>query len=139
MEQLQEKKGYAEIIEKIADDLLGFVSMEVPEECAYCVSQIDNTVKNLLDFDKPKVMVYGIYNSGKSTLINALMRQEVAEMADRPMTNQISEFDRNEYVLVDSPGIDAPIAHEMVTNRVPKQMPHYSICYQFKGGIRGGL
>ena len=116
MEQLLEKKGYAEIIEKIADDLLGFVSMEVPEECAYCVSQIDNTVKNLLDFDKPKVMVYGIYNSGKSTLINALMRQEVAEMADRPMTNQISEFDRNEYVLVDTPGIDAPIAHEMVTN-----------------------
>lgn len=45
-------------------------------------------------------MVYGIYNSGKSTLINALMRQEAAEMADRPMTDQISEFDRGEYVLV---------------------------------------
>lgn len=137
MEQLQEKKGYAEIIEKIADDLLGFVSMEVPEECAYCVSQIDNTVKNLLDFDKPKVMVYGIYNSGKSTLINALMRQEVAEMADRPMTNQISEFDRNEYVLVDSPGIDAPIAHEMVTNEFLNKCHIILFVISSKGGFEG--
>ena len=90
MSELQEKQGYAAVIEKIADDLLGFVSMEVPEKCEYCVSKIDDTVKNLLNFDKPKVMVYGIYNSGKSTLINALMKQEVAEMADRPMTDRIS-------------------------------------------------
>lgn len=116
MFETQEKKSYGEILEKIADDLLGFVSMETPSECEYCVSQVNETVKPLLDFDKPKIMVYGIYNSGKSTLINAIMKKEVAEMADRPMTDQIAEFDQGEYILVDSPGIDAPIAHEKVTN-----------------------
>lgn len=135
MGELKEKKGYAAVIEKIADDLLGFVSMEVPEECEYCVSQIDNTVKNLLDFEKPKVMVYGIYNSGKSTLINALMKQEVAEMADRPMTYQISEFDRGEYVLVDSPGIDAPIAHENVTDEFLNKCHIILFVISSKGGF----
>ena len=60
-------------------------------------------------------MVYAIYNSGKSTLINALCKEEVAEMADRPMTDRISEYDRGDFYLVDSPGVDAPIEHEMVT------------------------
>lgn len=137
MSELQEKQGYADAIEKMADDLLGFVSMEVPEECEYYVSQIDDTVKALLDFDKPKVMVYGIYNSGKSTLINALMRQEVAEMADRPMTDQISEFDRGEYVLVDSPGIDAPIDHEMVTNEFLNKCHIILFVISSKGGFEG--
>ncbi len=51
----------------------------------------------------------------KLTLINALCKEEVAEMADRPMTDQITEYDRGDYVLVDSPGVDAPIQHELVT------------------------
>lgn len=137
MSELQEKQGYAAVIEKIADDLLGFVSMEVPEKCEYCVSQIDDTVKNLLNFDKPKVMVYGIYNSGKSTLINALMKQEVAEMADRPMTDRISEFDRGEYMLVDSPGVDAPIAHEKVTNEFLNKCHIILFVISSKGGFEG--
>lgn len=137
MSELQEKQGYAAVIEKIADDLLGFVSMEVPDECEYCVTQIDDTVKSLLDFDKPKVMVYGIYNSGKSTLINALMKQEVAEMADRPMTDQIAEFDRGEYVLIDSPGIDAPIAHERVTNEFLNKCHIILFVISSKGGFEG--
>lgn len=137
MSGLQKQQGYADIIGEIADDLLGFVSMEVPEECEYCVSQIDDSVRSLLDFDKPKVMVYGIYNSGKSTLINALMRQEVAEMADRPMTDQISEFDRGEYILVDSPGIDAPIQHEMVTEEFLNKCHIILFVISSKGGFEG--
>lgn len=137
MSELQEKQGYAAVIEKIADDLLGFVSMEVPDECEYCVSQIEDTVKSLLDFDKPKIMVYGVYNSGKSTLINSLMKQEVAEMADRPMTDKIAEFDRGEYILVDSPGIDAPIAHEAVTNEFLNKCHIILFVISSKGGFEG--
>lgn len=137
MSGLQKQQGYADIIEEIADDLLGFVSMEIPEECEYCASQIDDSVRSLLNFDKPKVMVYGIYNSGKSTLINALMKQEVAEMADRPMTDQISEFDRGEYVLVDSPGIDAPIQHEMVTEEFLNKCHIILFVISSKGGFEG--
>ena len=50
MSELQNKQGYAAHIEKIADDLLGFVSMEVPSECEYCVSQINDTVKSLFAY-----------------------------------------------------------------------------------------
>ena len=135
MNETQKNQGYAAAIEEISDDLLGFISMEVPEECEYCVSLVENTVKNLLDFDKPKVMVYGIYNSGKSTLINALMKKEVAEMADRPMTDRIAEYDRGEYVLVDSPGIDAPIAHEMVTNEFLNKCHIILFVISSKGGF----
>ena len=137
MSEIQDRQGYAAVIENIADSLLGFVSMEVPEECDYCVSQIDHTVKSLLDFDKPKVMVYGIYNSGKSTLINALIKQEVAEMADRPTTDQITEFDCGEYVLVDSPGIDAPIAHERVTDEFLNKCHIILFVISSKGGFEG--
>lgn len=137
MNGLQKQQGYDDIIEEIADDLLGYVGMEIPEECEYCVSQINDSVRSLLNFDKPKVMVYGIYNSGKSTLINALMKQEVAEMADRPMTDQISEFDRGEYVLVDSPGIDAPIQHEMVTEEFLNKCHIILFVISSKGGFEG--
>ena len=86
------------------------------ENCEHNRSTINQVIIPLIKgIQKPKVMVYGIYNSGKSTLINALCRKEVAAVADRPMTNQIAEIDRGDYILVDSPGVDAPIQHERVT------------------------
>lgn len=77
---------------------------------------IRERVEPLLLAQKPKVMVYGIYNSGKSTLVNAICRREVAEVADRPMTSQIAEYDEGRYILIDSPGINAPIQHEEIAD-----------------------
>ena len=37
------------------------------------------------------IMVYGVYNAGKSTLINALIGKEVAEVDDVPKTAIVSE------------------------------------------------
>lgn len=102
-------------LNEIAARFQEFVEMEFLDFSSYFVEKIENNVCDLLNVDKPKVMVYGIYNSGKSTLINSLCKEEVAEMADRPMTDQISEYDRGDYYLVDSPGVDAPIQHELVT------------------------
>ena len=65
---------------------------------------------------KPKIMVYGIYNSGKSTLVNALCGSAVAQVADRPMTDKITEYDQGRYILIDSPGINAPIQHEKIAD-----------------------
>ncbi|MDD6169492.1 MAG: 50S ribosome-binding GTPase [Lachnospiraceae bacterium] len=111
----QKKQDFASRLNAIAKKIEAFVDEEFPDSSVYFSDKIDDGVISLLNVDKPKVMVYGIYNSGKSTLINALCEKEVAEMADRPMTDQISEYDRGEYYLVDSPGVDAPIEHEMVT------------------------
>lgn len=109
------KMDIAEQIREIANQFQEFVYDEFAEFSANLNDMVEENVLNMLNIDKPRVMVYGIYNSGKSTLINALCREKVAETADRPMTDQISDYDRGDYYLVDSPGVDAPIQHEMVT------------------------
>jgi len=110
------EQTYVNQIKTLSKDFLVLITNEFSEKYTYFLNTINEKVISLLNIEKPKVMVYGIYNSGKSTLINSLCREEVAEMADRPMTDQISEYDRGDYYLIDSPGIDAPIAHEKVTD-----------------------
>lgn len=66
--------------------------------------------------NQPRIMVYGYYNAGKSTLLNALMGEVKAEMADRPLTAKVDEYEWNGYTLLDTPGIDAPIEHEDIAN-----------------------
>ena len=102
-------------INNVANEFVEFIEEEFGEFNTYFCEKVNENVVSLLNVDKPKIMVYGIYNSGKSTLINSLCKEQVAEMADRPMTYQISEFDRGDYFLIDSPGVDAPIQHEIVT------------------------
>lgn len=60
-------------------------------------------------------MVFGHYNAGKSTFINALLGREVARMGDVPETADVTPYDWNGHVIYDSPGIDAPIKHQEVT------------------------
>lgn len=78
--------------------------------------KLDRNFYSLLQSPKPKIMVYGIYNSGKSTLVNALCGEAVAEVADRPMTYRIGEYDAGKYTLIDSPGVDAPMDHEEIAD-----------------------
>lgn len=116
MGNLAEKKiDLTTRLKNVTNAFANFIDMEFVDFSAYFNDKLQDGVFALLNGDKPKVMVYGIYNSGKSTLINSLCKEEVAEMADRPMTDQITEYDRGDYYLVDSPGVDAPIQHETVT------------------------
>ena len=64
---------------------------------------------------KPTVMVYGIYNSGKSTLLNAFLGRELAPVANRPETNRVTPYEWEGFEILDTPGIDAPQDHEAVT------------------------
>ena len=64
---------------------------------------------------KPTVMVYGIYNSGKSTLLNALRGEELASVANRPETDRVTAYEWEGFDILDTPGIDAPQEHEAVT------------------------
>jgi len=64
----------------------------------------------------PTLMVYGTYNSGKSTLINALLGvEELAKTGDAPETSQVHAYEYQGYTMYDTPGINAPIQHEQVT------------------------
>ncbi len=77
------------------------------EEIKSFKNEISNCVLSLLNAPKPKILVYGIYNGGKSTLVNAIMKREVAEVGNRPTTHKTTEYDAGKYILIDSPGIDA--------------------------------
>lgn len=61
------------------------------------------------------VMVYGIYNAGKSTLINALVGSEVAPTGDVPLTANVNAYQWNNFSIIDTPGVDAPLEHEQIT------------------------
>jgi len=75
-------------------------------------SHIEEKLNNF----KPTIMVYGTYNAGKSTLINALFGQdELAKTGDAPETSTVSAYEYNGYTIYDTPGINAPQEHEQVT------------------------
>lgn len=61
------------------------------------------------------IMVYGVYNAGKSTLINALIGDNVAKTGDIPLTDSVDAYSWGNTRILDTPGVDAPLAHEQVT------------------------
>lgn len=64
--------------------------------------------------ENPTVMFYGLYNAGKSTLINALCKQEIAQVGDIPTTVSVQSIPWSGYTLVDTPGIQAQSDHTQI-------------------------
>ena len=62
-----------------------------------------------------RILVYGAYNAGKSTLINVLLGEEQARVGDIPTTDRVDAYDWSGYRLLDTPGVNAPITHEQAT------------------------
>ncbi|MGY4878168.1 GTPase [Vreelandella aquamarina] len=62
--------------------------------------------------EKPKVAVFGKYNHGKSTLLNAMIGQEVFKVADKRETISVSQFDHDDVTWIDTPGLDADVKGE---------------------------
>lgn len=62
-----------------------------------------------------RVMVFGAYNAGKSTLINALLGEERAQVGDIPTTHSVATYCWQGHVLLDTPGINAPIADTKIS------------------------
>ena len=77
--------------------------------------QLINILEDKINSFKPKMMVYGVYNSGKSTVINALAGKELAKTGDTPETKEINVYKYKEYEIFDTPGINAPADDEKIT------------------------
>ena len=80
-----------------------------------CVDEIGEIYNSKLEEIKPQIMIYGIYNAGKSSIINELIKEDRAAVADRPMTDKVDYFEWNGYLMADTPGVGAPIKHEEIT------------------------
>ncbi|VXC97580.1 GTP-binding protein [Pseudomonas sp. 8Z] len=87
-----------------------------------CETYNPNAVASIRELSRAKkaqvgasIMVYGVYNAGKSTLINALLGQEMAAVADVPETARVQGYRWGDFEVLDTPGIDAPLEHEAIT------------------------
>ncbi|PLW80581.1 hypothetical protein C0585_01790 [Candidatus Woesearchaeota archaeon] len=85
------------------------------------VNEIKDYIKEKISDFNPVISIYGTYNSGKSTLLNALLGKEVASVGDSPETYQVQKYKWGDWTIFDTPGIDAPIEHEMETNEQIKK------------------
>lgn len=73
------------------------------------------TIRECLGDYAPCLMFFGTYNSGKSTLLNALLNTQEAATSDAPCTAVVEIHELGDYTVYDTPGIDAPIEHERVS------------------------
>ncbi|MEA3522415.1 MAG: GTPase [Campylobacterota bacterium] len=83
-------------------------SNEMEEFTQHIIEKVENF--------NPTIMVYGVYNAGKSTLLNALFgKEEMAKTGDSPETSTVNDYIYNGYTIYDTPGINAPQEHENIT------------------------
>ena len=71
-----------------------------------------------LDDRRLRLLLFGTYNAGKSTLINVLLGKETARVGEVPTTAEVNHYEWEGVELLDSPGLDAPIEHEEVTEEI---------------------
>jgi len=68
---------------------------------------------------KPAIMLYGMYSHGKSTLLNALLGYEAAEIGKPPTTDSVTEYEwkNGDCIIIDTPGIQAKVGDTKVSQK----------------------
>ena len=84
-------------------------------------SAIKNEVDIQLEKVRPSMMFYGVYNSGKSSVINALAGEYIAEVGDVPTTNKVEHIKWQGFMLTDTPGIVANDEHTRIAEEEIKR------------------
>lgn len=107
------QKTLYDLLGKLENTVSPYVSSS--EEIKELLQKIKELYEHKIESVKPQIMVYGIYNAGKSSIINELIKSDKAEVADKPMTDAVTYYEWNGYEIADTPGVGAPIEHENVT------------------------
>lgn len=109
--------NYREDVQKCVDSFCALAEKHAEPESktADMARELKDFCEDKLKDFKPRIMVYGIYNAGKSSIINELIREDKAKVQDVPTTDRIDSYEWNGYVIDDTPGVGAPIKHEEVT------------------------
>ena len=102
-------KDYKNDIKKIKENVIEIAKKYNIEEVTILNNEIDEQLKKYT----PSIMFYGVYNSGKSSIINVLAGNYIAKVGDVPTTGNIQKIPWNGFMLIDTPGI---VANEEHTN-----------------------
>lgn len=109
---------YKSVLDRNKNTLLNILkpySNDYPK-LSHFINNIEEIYNHKLTNIKPYIMVYGIYNAGKSSIINELLGSDEAKVNDKPETAVVQEFEWNGYTLADTPGVGAPMDHEKITD-----------------------
>lgn len=66
-----------------------------------------NNLINDKNSSKVKVVCAGIYNAGKSTFLNQIVGKSVFEVGDIPTTTKMQQYENNNVLFIDTPGVNA--------------------------------
>ncbi|GAB7230945.1 hypothetical protein VrSk94_46400 [Vibrio rotiferianus] len=58
---------------------------------------------------KPRIAVFGKYNHGKSTLLNAMVGEAIFKATDKRETIENKELEQDHVIWIDTPGLDADV------------------------------
>lgn len=99
-------------IDRILSELLEMASRYMDQDS---IQRLRDEYEEKKNDSLLQVMLFGSYNAGKSSLINALLMEEVAATGDVPKTALADRYYWNGCYLLDTPGVNAPIEHEAIT------------------------
>lgn len=111
---MNELKNYQSILSEKAERVENFFS-KYSDDAAELAETFEEINATKICKTEPEIMFYGIYNAGKSSILNELLGADKAPVADKPTTDKVTYYDWNGYKITDTPGVFAPIAHEEVT------------------------
>lgn len=107
-------KDYQSILAAKAERVEPFFA-KYPEDAAELAKTFAEINNGKIRKVEPEIMIYGIYNAGKSSILNELIGEDRAKVEDKPTTDTVTYYDWQGYKIADTPGIFAPIKHQEVT------------------------
>ena len=95
-------------------------------QCGYYEEKetLEKEIRLQMEKSVPRIMFYGVYNAGKSSLINAITGREFAKVGDVPTTASIQDISCDGFTMIDTPGIVANEEHTEIAERIY----YYFIC-----------
>ncbi|MBR1419553.1 MAG: dynamin family protein [Selenomonadaceae bacterium] len=110
---MDEVKDYRELLHRKSDEVES-IAQRYPlmKKALETFLEIN---REKVDATSPEIMFYGIYNAGKSSILNEIVGEDIAPVGDIPTTKDIRRYQWRGYNITDTPGIDAPVADEEVT------------------------